>query len=96
MCVSIPYRYATNLKPGNRVKVEWKVSIPYRYATNEHHPSNHDILGSRFQFLIGTLQTSDAKLSKLPEILVSIPYRYATNSFNTQDKIGLGIGFNSL
>ena len=55
--VSIPYRYATN---ETRWKIFWliyAVSIPYRYATNCCSFLRWLLPRSKFQFLIGTLQT---------------------------------------
>ena len=54
--VSIPHRYARNAICSKVEELATQVSIPHRYARNPdlHHRLN---LESRFQFLIGTLET---------------------------------------
>ena len=57
--VSIPYRYDKNIYPGHCANSSLVVSIPYRYDKNFIWKGGRREL-IKFQFLIGTIKTSDA------------------------------------
>ena len=78
--VSIPFRYAENIKRLDTATHCVIVSIPFRSAENGSGGGDiYVYIG--FQFLLGTLKTKRAGTWLFFLIAVSIPFRYAENCY---------------
>ena len=71
------------------------VSIPHRYDQNSD-PFQGSVLLVMFQFLIGTIKTSNYREKANVILCVSIPHRYDQNEIVTEAaKEAKNLGFNS-
>ena len=59
--VSIPYRHSKNIQIFLLLPRIVSVSIPYRHSKNDNRSKNHSRNVREFQFLIGTLKTSNKR-----------------------------------